>query len=75
MMRTQIQLPDHVYAEAKRIAQEHEISLAEVVRRGLERMIALYPPGRNTDWDLPAARALGRFKAPVEQWRELANTR
>ena len=28
MMRTQIQLPDRVYAEAKRIAQEHEISLA-----------------------------------------------
>ena len=35
MMRTQIQLPDRVYAEANRIAQEHEISLAEVVRRGI----------------------------------------
>jgi hypothetical protein len=75
MMRTQIQLPDRVYAEAKRIAQEHEISLAEVVRRGIERMIALYPPGRAANWDLPAARALGGFQAPADEWRELANTR
>lgn len=75
MMRTQIQLPDRIYAEAKRIAQEHEISLAEVVRRGVERMIALYPPGRDADWELPAARALGGFRAPADEWRELANER
>lgn len=75
MTRTQIQLPDRIYAEAKRIAQEHEISLAEVVRRGIERMIASYPPGRATDWKLPPARALGEFTAPADQWRELANTR
>jgi len=75
MMRTQIQLPDRIYAEAKRIAQEHEISLAEVVRRGVEWMIACYPPGRVADWEMPAAHALGDLQAPPEQWRALANTR
>lgn len=74
MTRTQIQLPDALYAQAKRIAQRHEISLAELVRRGLEHMVRLYPPSEKTNdgWALPAPRALGDFLAPVEGWRELA---
>ncbi len=75
MMRTQIQLPDAIYHDAKRIAKEQEISLAEVVRRGLAHMSALYPPARNADWTLPDARALGPFAEPVTDWRDLANSR
>jgi hypothetical protein len=75
MPRTQIQLPDAIYRDAKRIAQEQEISLAEVVRRSIEHMNALYPPGRDADWTPPKAQALGEFTAPLEQWRELANSR
>jgi hypothetical protein len=39
MIKTQIQIPDHLYSEAKRIAREREISFAEVVRRGLEAIV------------------------------------
>jgi len=74
MIRTQIQLPDELYREAKRIAAEQEISLAEVLRRGLEHMQRLYPPGRSQrPWQPPAADALGAFQAPQERWRELGN--
>jgi hypothetical protein len=44
MIRTQIQLLGELYRTAKRIAAEQEISLAEVLRRGLEHMERIYPP-------------------------------
>lgn len=75
MIRTQVQLPDELYRDAKRIAEEREITLAEVVRRGLEHMARIYPP-RNAPtggWRPPEPRHLGSFRSPVEQWRELAN--
>lgn len=74
MIRTQIQLPDELYREAKRIAAEQEISLAEVLRRGLEHMQRIYPPRPNKDsWHPPQPTGLGRFRAAEEHWRELAN--
>jgi hypothetical protein len=75
MIRTQVQLPDELYGEAKRLAEEQEISLAEVVRRGLEHMIRIYPKraGVGGGWQPPRPHHLGRFRAPEEQWRYLAN--
>lgn len=74
MVRTQVQLPDELYRAAKRLAAQQEITLAEVVRRGLEHMLRIYPlrPER-TVWQLPAPRRLGRFLTPVEEWREQGN--
>ena len=58
MIKTQIQLPDALYREAKRVAEEREMSLAEVLRRGVEYITRVYPPvvaieGRA--WQLPKA--------------------
>jgi hypothetical protein len=77
MIRTQVQLPDELYRDAKRVAEEHEVTLAEVVRRGLEHMIRIYPPREQAagGWRLPEPRSLGRFHAPEDRWRELANER
>ena len=47
MIRTQIQLPDALYKEAKRVAGEREISFAEVVRRGIEYITRVYPPTKD----------------------------
>lgn len=47
MVKTQVQIPDHLYSEAKRISREYEMSFAEVVRRGLERIAPVYPPKLN----------------------------
>ena len=70
MIKTQIQIPDSLYREAKRIAAECEMSFAEVVRRGLERMAEAYPSGRSapSDWQVPAARDMGEPLLPEEEW-------
>lgn len=72
MIRTQIQLPDELYREVKRIAAEREMSLAELVRRGLELVLSRFPahPEARDAWELPKPRPLGGdafFKNP--DWR------
>ena len=72
MIRTQIQLPDALYREVKRVAAEREMSLAELVRRGLETVLSRFPahPESRATWALPEPRPLGGdafFKNP--DWR------
>ena len=58
MIKTQIQLPDYLYREAKRVAQEREMSLAEVLRRGVEYITRVYPPlipPQEHAWHIPEA--------------------
>ena len=77
MVRTQIQLPDNLYKEIKRIADERELSLAELARRGLEYMVSISLPARESrknKWTLPDSIDLGGAPVATEKdWRELAN--
>lgn len=75
MIKTQVQLPDDLYREVKRIAREREMSLAEVMRRGLEYMVHIYPPLQqpSQEWSPPKPRHLGNFVASPDDWREMAN--
>jgi len=60
MIRTQIQLPDELYREAKKIAETKEISLAELTRRGLEYIISTYPHDNKLQpWQMPEPLKLG----------------
>ena len=78
MIRTQIQLPDALYREVKRVAAEREISLAELVRRGLETLLSRFPaaPESRATWTLPEPRPLGgdAFFADPD-WRYKINER
>ena len=71
MIKTQVQIPDHLYREAKRIAEEYEMSFAEVVRRGLEKIVLSYP--RRVDaakpWKLPTV-DVGRLKVPLDELKD-----
>ena len=72
MKRTQIQLPDQLFAAARELARTKEISLAELVRRGLEYLLAVSPETRQRagDWELPQPHALGSNDPfAVEGWR------
>lgn len=72
MVKTQIQIPDYLYKEVKRISDQYEISLAEVVRRGLERVVPAYPE-RNKEvvWSLPELDLKLREDPFLqENWRE-----
>jgi hypothetical protein len=43
MIRTQISVDKELYDRAKRVARRHGISLAELVRRGLQEVVAREP--------------------------------
>lgn len=72
MQRTQIQLPDHLFEAGRSLARRQEISFAELVRRGLEYLIATQSRASETDvpWELPPALDL-RSRDPFEDenWR------
>lgn len=76
MVKTQIQIPDHLHREAKRIAADYEMSFAEVVRRGIERLAPCYPPRRPVPGEAELPRLdLGLIADPFAdpEWRsELA---
>lgn len=61
MIRTQIQLPDEVFARAKTLCEAREISLAELARRGIEYILTVYsvPVEGLEDWQPPKPRRLG----------------
>ena len=61
MIRTQIQLPDEVFARAKKVCEAREISLAELARRGIEYILTVYstPPEGREEWQPPKPRRLG----------------
>jgi hypothetical protein len=69
MTRTQIQLPDEVYARAKQLCQVREISLAELARRGIEHILSVYSSAAVSadEWHLPKPRDLG--------WKGLTHAR
>ncbi len=72
MKRTQIQLPDILYQQALAVAEHREISMAELVRRGLEYMISVTPTPQHPEkqWTLPAPHPLGgEDPFQQEQWR------
>lgn len=75
MTRTQIQLPDELYRDLKRLAEAQEWSLAETIRRGAELLLRSYPQHSEPDasWSLPEPIGLGEFVAPVSDWRRLAH--
>lgn len=70
MVKTQVQIPDALYAEAKRVAEENELSFAEVVRRGLEDVVRHHPPmrGRAAEWAPPEPFDLGKALIPESEW-------
>ena len=77
MVKTQVQFPDELFREAKRVAGEQEMSFAEVVRRGLEMVIQGYPPGRTPGhkWTLPPPRKMGSPRLPERDWELAARNR
>lgn len=73
MTRTQIQLPDELYQEAKRLCEEREMSLAELARRGIEHMITVLNRGRKeTPWLPPTPQSLGWSKLSEEELKRIA---
>ncbi len=75
MVKTQVQIPDHLFKEAKRIAAESEISFAHVVRMGLEMVLTARPAGRQpaSQWRVPKGKNMGLPLVAEQHWTELAH--
>jgi len=78
MVKTQIQLPDALYHDLKRVAAAKEWSLAETLRRGAEWVVATHPGAAlspSTPWQLPEPVNLDLLTDPFADpdWREDAN--
>ncbi|MDO8836342.1 MAG: hypothetical protein Q7V01_12145 [Vicinamibacterales bacterium] len=60
MIRTQIQLTEQQARQLRTQAQEARVSLAEIIRRCIDRALAEAAPARASRYDR-AARTVGRF--------------
>jgi hypothetical protein len=72
MKRLQVMLPDAVYAALKREALRRQLTVAEVVRRGIDHQLA---SSVQVPFRAPALTPvdLGTRLIPFEDWREEAN--
>jgi hypothetical protein len=75
MVKTQVQIPDHLFKQAKQLAEESEMSFAHVVRLGLELVLKARPLGRKSagGWQVPKGKAMGLPLIPENQWTEAAH--
>jgi hypothetical protein len=72
MKRTQVQIPDPLYREVKRVARLRDWSVSEVFRRAAEQLVAQYPDDKHPgDWALPEPREMGVPLVPPEEWRDV----
>ncbi len=61
MTRTQIQLPEPLFARLRRIAKERDLSVAELIRRGMEIYVMSCPESEPAakPWIMPVLRGSG----------------
>ena len=45
-MKTTVEIPDALFREAKRYAAAHDLTLKEIVERGLRHVVATEPPAK-----------------------------
>ena len=75
MIKTQVQLPEALYRDLKRLAATREWSLAETIRRAAEQFLARYPMVAgplHPAWRPPVSDAVGWRGLSHEAVREAA---
>ncbi len=78
MKRTQIQLPDWLFDAAQGVAKRKEVSMAELVRQGLEYMVTVTPAAEKEarEWSLPEPHVLHSVDPfRDEDWRAKLHSR
>ena len=76
MKKAEVQLPETLYKQVEGLADQLHLTVPELLRHAAEKMIGRGDkpqPKANGHWQFPAGRRLGSFRAPVEDWRLLAN--
>jgi Arc/MetJ-type ribon-helix-helix transcriptional regulator len=72
MKRTQVQIPEPLYEEIKRLAERRDWSVSEVFRRAVEQYVSEVPEAsEGEEWQLPQPREMGAPKISPDRWREM----
>jgi hypothetical protein len=74
MKRLQVLIPDETFARLQKEAKRREWTVADLVRRGIDRQLdsAVDTP----PWSpIPPQIDLGEILVPLSEWREIANER
>ena len=74
MKRLQVLLPDDVYDDLKTEAQRRQLTVADLVRRSIDRQLASAHKGPFRPPSITPLH-LGIPLLPLEHWREAANDR
>jgi len=75
MTKTQIQVPEELFAQIKKFARQREWSLAETFRRGAELLLETYTQEAvpaSQPWQPPTSRRVGWKGLTAEQLSDLA---
>lgn len=70
MIRTQIQLTEEQARRIKKLAQESGLSMAEMIRRGTERLLNESPRESRGELRARAKAAIGRFESGIQNTSE-----
>jgi hypothetical protein len=75
MKRAEVQLPDTIYQQVEGLAAQLHLTVPELLCKAAEQMVHQVKPRPqpNGEWRFPEGHHLGTFRAPVEDWRLLAN--
>ncbi len=72
MKRAEVQIPDSLYQQMEKLAQQLHSSVPELLCRSAEQWIHRQTepsPKTNGKWALPKGHSLGAFVSPEEDWR------
>ena len=76
MKKAEVELPDAVYQKVEGLAVQLHLTVPEVLCQAAEELVLRQVPPQpkaRGDWSFPEGRHLGAFRAPVVDWRLLAN--
>lgn len=75
MTKTQIQVPDDLFAAVRKLSEQHKWSLSETFQRGAELLLEAYPdeaPPASQQWQPPTSSKVGWKGLTAAQLRDIA---
>jgi hypothetical protein len=76
MKKTEVQFPDALYQKIEGLAAQLQLTVPELLNHAAKEMVDRQKTthfGQDAPWQFPEGWRLGAWRAPVEDWRLLAN--
>jgi hypothetical protein len=74
MKRAEVVLPDPIYQQVEGLAAQLHLTVPELLCQAAAQIVQRQAkPRPNGEWRFPEGHHLGAFRAPISDWRLLAN--